>query len=172
MFRANGVCDSNSEIPALRRFRRASQLARKLDRRLKHASDDLCSRERRTLWPSESRTLLGRRWQRSLGDTQPVDDELINHGGDWESGTTLDSASATYTNRNLSVTQIRQQAILAGVLSSRHAFDGHYSKCLKSISFASRSAVVQNRVWSRYSRRTVPIRRLRTDAKAARKEPS
>jgi hypothetical protein len=44
-----------------------------------------------------------------------------------ESGTTLESASATGTNRGPLVIQIRQQSVLAGVLPAPHSFDGHYS---------------------------------------------
>ena len=89
-----------------------------------------------------------------------------------ESGTTLDSASATGTNRDLLVTQIRQQSVLAGVLPARHAFDGHYSNV------ENRVASSPDRPWSRIgsgrgtraeSCRSVALRR---DAKAARKEQS
>jgi hypothetical protein len=44
-----------------------------------------------------------------------------------KSGTSLDSGSATGTNRDLLVTPIRQQPALAGVLPAQHAFDGHYT---------------------------------------------
>ena len=42
-----------------------------------------------------------------------------------ESGTTLDSACATDTTRDLLM--MRQQPVLAGVLQAPHAFDGHYT---------------------------------------------
>ena len=60
-----------------------------------------------------------------------------------ESGTTLDSASATDTNRDLLVIPIRQETVLAGVLSAQHAFDGRYSNV------ENRIASSLDRLWSR-----------------------
>jgi hypothetical protein len=72
-----------------------------------------------------------------------------------ESGTTLDSASATGTNRALLVSQIRQQSALASVLPARHAFDGHYSN-------------VENRAASSRDRRSSRI----GSGRGTRAEPS
>ena len=50
-----------------------------------------------------------------------------------ESGTTLDSASATYMNRNLWVMRNLQHAAPAGVHPIRHALDGRYSNVGKRL---------------------------------------
>src|SRR5262252_1270160 len=60
-----------------------------------------------------------------------------------ESGTTLDSAFATGTNRNLLVMQVPQHPVLAGVLPIRHGFDGHYSNV------GNRIVSPPDRPWSR-----------------------
>src|SRR5215469_16364318 len=62
-----------------------------------------------------------------------------------ESGTTLDNAFATCTNRNLLVMQVPQHAVLAGVLPIRHGFDGHYSNV------GNRIVSSPDRPWSRTS---------------------
>src|SRR5258705_10567848 len=65
-----------------------------------------------------------------------------------ESGTTLESASATGTNQELSML-VRQQPILAGLRPVRHAFDGRYSNV------ETRIASSPDRLWSRIESRYV-----------------
>ena len=69
-----------------------------------------------------------------------VDGELIIMP-QLESGTTLDSASATGTNQDLS-TLVRQQPILARVRPVRHVFDGRYSNV------ENRIASFPDRMWA------------------------
>src|SRR5215471_19099903 len=89
-----------------------------------------------------------------------------------EFGTSLDSASATGTNRDQLVIQLLPQAVPAGALPAPHAFDGRYSNV------ENRLASPPDRLWSRIrcgrdtrgeSCRSVALRR---GAKAARKEQS
>src|SRR5215813_7872359 len=60
-----------------------------------------------------------------------------------EFGTSLDSASATGTNRDQLVIQLLPQAVPAGALPAPHAFDGRYSNVEK------RLASPPDRLWSR-----------------------
>ena len=89
-----------------------------------------------------------------------------------EFGTSLDSASATGTNRDQVVMPFLPQAVPAGALPAPHAFDGRYSNV------ENRLASPPDRLWSRIrcgrdtrgeSCRSVALRR---GAKAARKEQS
>src|SRR5215469_17164947 len=89
-----------------------------------------------------------------------------------EFGTSLDSASATGTNRDQLVIQLLPQAVPAGAPPAPHAFDGRYSNV------ENRLASPPDRLWSRTrcgrdtrgeSCRSVALRR---GAKAARKEQS
>src|SRR5450432_1674718 len=87
-----------------------------------------------------------------------------------EFGITLDSASASGTNRALLVSQIRQQSALASVLPAPHAFDGHYSN-VENRAASSRDRP-SSRIGSGRGTRAEPSRSvaLRRDAKVARKE--
>ena len=60
-----------------------------------------------------------------------------------EFGTSLDSASATDTNRDQSVIQLLPQAVPAGALPAPHAFDARYS------TVENRLASPPDRLWSR-----------------------
>src|SRR5215472_5849681 len=60
-----------------------------------------------------------------------------------EFGTSLDSASATGTNRAQLLIQLLPQAVPAGALPAPHAFDGRYSNV------ENRLASSPDRLWSR-----------------------
>src|SRR5436190_7120478 len=86
--------------------------------------------------------------------------------------TTLDSGSAIGTNRDLSVIQIVQRSVLAGVPAVQHAFDGDYRKSENQV------ASSRDQAWSRigFARGTRAGRfrsvALRKDVKVARTEQS